>query len=140
MPAEPLDQLGAAREDACLRAAEELVAREADDVGAGGEARSCGRLVAYRRERTRAEVVDERQPSPRRNSCQLGQVGLLGEADDPKVRLMHPQDHRRLGAERALVVRHARTVRRPDFDESRARAHEHVGDPEAVADLDQLSA
>ncbi len=53
---------------------------------------------------------------------------------------MHPQDHRRLGAERTLVVRHPRAVRRPDLDEPGTRAGEHIGDPEAVADLDQLAA
>jgi len=33
-----------------------------------------------------------------------------------------------------------RPVRRPDLDEPRAGAREHVRDPEAVADLDQLAA
>ena len=47
---------------------------------------------------------------------------------------------RRVRADRALVVGGARAVGRPDLDESRARAREHVGDPEAVADLDQLAA
>ena len=140
MPAEPLDQVGAADEDPGLRAAEELVAREADEVGAGGEARRGGRLVADRRERARAEVVDERQPGAGRDRGELRERGLLGEADDPEVRLVHAQDHGRLGADRALVVRRPGAVRRPDLDEPRARAGEHVGDPEAVADLDQLAA
>ena len=45
-----------------------------------------------------------------------------------------------VGADRALVVLRARAVRRPDLDEPRTRAREHVGDAEAVADLDQLAA
>ncbi len=40
----------------------------------------------------------------------------------------------------ALVVGGARAVRRPDLDQARAGAREHVGDAEAVADLDQLAA
>ena len=40
----------------------------------------------------------------------------------------------------AFVVGRARAVRRADLDEPRARAREHVGDAEAVADLDQLAA
>ena len=48
MAAEPLDELGAADDDPGLRPAEQLVAREADEVGAGGEARARGRLVAER--------------------------------------------------------------------------------------------
>ena len=53
---------------------------------------------------------------------------------------MHAQEQRRLRPDRALVVGRARPVRRPDLDEARARAREHVGDAEAVADLDQLAA
>ena len=44
------------------------------------------------------------------------------------------------GPDRALVVGGARPVRRADLDEPRAGAREHVGDAEAVADLDQLAA
>ena len=53
---------------------------------------------------------------------------------------MHAEQQRRLGPDRALVVGGARAVRRPDLDEARAGAREHVGDAEAVADLDQLAA
>ena len=64
----------------------------------------------------------------------------LLEADDAEVRLVDAQEKRRLRADRVLVVGGARAVRRPDLDEPRARAREDVGDPEAVADLDQLAA
>ena len=37
MPAEPLDEVGPAGDDARLRTAEQLVAGEADEVGAGRE-------------------------------------------------------------------------------------------------------
>lgn len=53
---------------------------------------------------------------------------------------MHPQDERRLRPDRRLVVLDARPVRRPHLAESGAGAGEHVGNPEAVADLDQLTA
>ena len=46
MAAQPLDEVGAPDDDAGLRPAEELVAGEADEIGAGGEARRGGRLVA----------------------------------------------------------------------------------------------
>ena len=39
----------------------------------------------------------------------------------------------------ALVVGRARPVRRPHLAQPRAGAREHVRDPEAVADLDQLA-
>ena len=53
---------------------------------------------------------------------------------------MHAQQQRGVGPDRALVVGRAGAVRRPDLDEAGARAREHVGDAEAVADLDQLAA
>ena len=57
--------VGAPDDDPGLRAAEELVAREADEVGSRGEARGGGRLVAEVEQRAGAEVVDERQPGSR---------------------------------------------------------------------------
>ncbi len=53
---------------------------------------------------------------------------------------MDAQKRGGLGPDRAVVVRRARPVRRPDLDHARARAREDVGDAEAVADLDQLAA
>ena len=53
---------------------------------------------------------------------------------------MDPEDGARVRPDRSLVVGGARSVRRPDLDEARTRAGEHVGDAEAVADLDQLAA
>ena len=140
MPAEPLDEVGAADDDPGLRPAEELVAREADEVGAVRDARRCRRLVPEVEQRPGAEVVDEREPGARRDPGELPCRDGLGEADDAVVRLVHPEDRRRVGADRALVVGRARAVRRPDLDHPRARAGEDVGDPEPVADLDQLAA
>ena len=71
MPAQPLDELRAADDDPRLRPAEQLVAGEADEVGAGGEARGGGRLVADVEERAGAEVVDEREPGSLRDPRQL---------------------------------------------------------------------
>ena len=141
MPPQPLDQVGAAGEDPGLRPAEQLVAREADEVGAGGEARRRGRLVADRR---RARPSRDRRRAAALRCCassaSSAELGLLGEADDAEVGLVHAQDDGRLGADRPLVVRDPGAVRGPDLDEPRARAGEHVGNPEAVADLDQLAA
>ena len=67
MAAESLDEVGAADDDPGLRAAEELVAREADEVGAFGDARRRRRLVTEVEQRARAEVVDEREPGGRRD-------------------------------------------------------------------------
>ena len=139
MPTQPLDQVGAAGEDPRLRAAEQLVAREAHDVG--------HRLRGSRPPSTRRRSPTARPSRGRRRVAAppvslhpraVGQSRLLGESDDAKVRLVDPQDRRSLRADRALVVGDPRAVRRPDLDEAGSRAREHIGDPEAVADLDQL--
>ena len=140
MPAQPLDELGAADDDPRLRPAEQLVAGEADEVGAGGQALARRRLALEVDEHAGAEVVHERQAVPPGDRGQLGHRRLLGEADDAEVRLVHAQQHGRLGADRALVVGGTRAVRRADLAQPRAGAGEHVGDAEAVADLDQLAA
>ena len=101
---------------------------------------SCGgRLVVQGDERARAEVVDERQFVTARDRCELGGLRLLGEADDAEVRLVDPQQEPGLRADRGLVVGGAGAVRGADLDQPGARAGEHFGNPEAVADLDQLA-
>ena len=141
MAAQTLDQVGATDDDPRLRPAEQLVAREAHEVRSAGEARRRGRLVTRQFEqRARAEIVDERQAVPLRDRGELAERGLLGEADDAEVRLVDAQQRGGLGPDRTLVVGRTGAVRRSDLDEACSRAREHVGDPEAVADLDQLAA
>ena len=53
---------------------------------------------------------------------------------------MHAQQHGGFRADGPLVVGGACPVRRSHLDEACARAREHVGNAEAVADLDQLAA
>ena len=61
MAAQTLDEVGPAGDDPRLRPAEQLVAREADEVGAGRERRRDGRLALEVGQRAGAEVVDERE-------------------------------------------------------------------------------
>jgi len=77
---------------------------------------------------------------PPRDRRELLEPGLLGEADDPEVGLVHAQQERGAGPDGGLVVGGARAVRRPDLDETGTGSREHVGYAEAVADLDQLAA
>src|SRR6185436_16657439 len=109
MPSQPLDELGAADDDPRLRAAEQLVAGEADEVGSGLQALARGRLVAERQaaaceERARAEVVDERQAMYAGDPNEVGEPRLLCEADHSEVRLVDAEQQRRLRADRAVVV------------------------------------
>ncbi len=77
---------------------------------------------------------------PARHRHELRECRLLGEADKPEVRLVHAQEQRRFRPDRALVVGSAGAVRCADLDEARTGAREHVGDAEAVADLEELAA
>ena len=138
--AQALDEVRAPEDDPRLRAAEQLVAREADEVGAARERVARRRLVPEVEQRAGAEVVDEGEPVARGDRCELAQLRPLLEPDEPEVRLVHAQQQRGLGPDRGLVVRRARPVRRPDLDQPRSRPGQHVGNAEAVADLDQLAA
>ena len=112
VPPQRLDEVGAADDDPGLRAAEQLVAGEADEIGArrpgspSRTARPRGAPARPSRGRRRAAAV---APRDRR---ELGDRRLLGEADDAEVRLVHAQEHGRLRADRPLVVGGARAVRR----------------------------
>src|SRR5262249_27610740 len=118
MAPQTLDELRGPDDDPRLWPAEELVAREADELGAGLEALPDRRLVLDPEQRSRSEIVDERQRVPLRDLRQLRDRWLLREPDEPEVRLVHPQHDRGVRSDRPLVVGRARPVRRPDLDEA----------------------
>jgi hypothetical protein len=106
-----------------LRAAEQLVAREADEVGA---ARGSPPASARRRrgERAGAEVVDERHVVATRD---LGELGTRLRAAPRSRRRGSSTVHRAgggavSGPDRALVVRTRGCVRRPDPRRAGARS------------------
>jgi hypothetical protein len=116
-----------------------LAVEAARDVLARGRLRLSLREAVLGKD-TGTEVVEQRHAVPAGDCGEIGELRQLREADDPKVRLVHPQQERRLRTDRLLVVPGARAVRRADLDEPGTRARQHVGDAEAVADLDQLAA
>ena len=133
-------EVGSADDDARLRAAQQLVARERRRR-ARRSPRS-PRAVGSSPTSTSApgaEVVHEHEAVPLRDARELLHPRLLGEADDAEVGLVHPQEDGRPLADRALVVGQPGAVGRAHLDEPRAGAREDVGDAEAVADLDQLA-
>ena len=143
MPAHRLDRLGLADGDAGLRTAQQLVAAEGDDVGAGGHALARRRLLAEQLqvgERAAAEIVDEHALVGRGEPGELGERRLRGEAHDAVVAGVHAQHRLGLLAPGALEVAQVGPVRRADLDESGAALAQDVGDAEAVADLDELAA
>ena len=102
MAPKTLDELAAADDDPSLRPAEQLVAREADQVGARRQRVARRGLVLELDQHARAEVVDHRQPMCPADADELCEPGLLGEADDAEVRLVNPEQERGLGTDRML--------------------------------------
>ena len=134
-----------------LRAAEQLVAAERHERGAGGERLAGGRLAGQPRrraagepraggvEQARADVGHdrhaERRPARRPATC-------LDEAVDPVVRRVHLEHERDVGAGRAIarcVVGEAGAVGGADVDQPGAGLLHHLGHAEAAADLDALA-
>ena len=143
---EPRDEVGATDDEPGLRPADELVAAERHEVGAGRQALAGHRLVGQPERRrveqgAAAQVVDDDRAVAMGELGDRGRVGRLGEAGHREVRGVDPQDDPRAPVgERRLEVRGARPVRRPDLDEPRAGAADDLGDAHAAADLDELAA
>src|SRR3954452_8808932 len=138
MPPARGDRLRRPHEQARLRAAEELVAAEADDGRAGPPRAAHGRLAGQQLEvvveDARAGVVDHRDAE----RAQLLDADLLDEADGAEVRLVRPQD----GADAVPAVpAGGRVVGQPRafggaaLYEPRPGLPDDLGDAEAAADL-----
>ena len=143
--ADARDELAAADDEAGLRAAEQLVAREGDEVGALGDRLGDGRLARQAvggevDEGAGAEVVDERHAVVMGDPRQFGRRHRLGEALDPVVGGVDLQDQPGLGTERAGIVAGVGAVGGADLDEPGAGTRHDVGHAEGAADLDQLAA
>src|SRR5262245_66562386 len=104
MTPDPVQRVAPARDDACLRSAEQLVAAEADDVGAGGDALGHDRLVAQRLGQVRtigppepaaAEIFGDGHREPLAERSELTYRRPLGKAENPEVGRMHAQDEGR---------------------------------------------
>jgi hypothetical protein len=65
---------------------------------------------------------------------------LLGESDDPEVRLVNAEQRRGLLSDSRFVVGRAGAVRRPHLTQPGAGARQNLGNAKSVADLDQLAA
>ena len=125
MRAELGDARRAADDDAGLRTAEELVATERDDIGAGRHRlRHClfAREPKARRveECATAEIVDERDAALACERRQRTVIRRRDEAGHFEVARVHAKDRCGALADRARVVLHVRAVRRADLDELRA--------------------
>ena len=87
----------AADDEPGLRAAEQLVARERDQIGAVGDGFRDGRLVREPEtrqinQRSRAEIVHERHTTRAGKCRELARIDLGGEAFDAVVRGVNLED------------------------------------------------
>src|SRR5262249_21909862 len=142
---EPRDTRAPADDDAGLRPAEELVARERHEVHARGHRFLDGRLVRKAprpqvEERTGAEALHPGKAPLGPELDELARRPRGGEADDAVVGRVDLEQERGVGGDRVGVVAQVSPVRRAYPAEPRATAEHDVGDPELTADLDQLAA
>jgi hypothetical protein len=139
------DEFGAADDDAGLRPAEQLVAAEGHQIGAGVERlhrRRLARQAVFGEvdERPAAEVYGEGQ------AVAVGEFGQFGFADGRREALdrivggMHLHQHRRARADGGREIGKVGPVRRADLDQLAARARHDIRHAEGAADLDQLAA
>jgi hypothetical protein len=139
VPAQLLDEVRPAEHQPALRPAEQLVAGRGHQVGAGPQGGGRGRLVGQprvRRQQPRPDVHHHGHWQGR----ELGDRHGRRETGDQEVRGVHLQHERGLVVDRSGVVREPHPVRRTHLAEARTHRLQQLGDPEAVADLDQLPA
>ncbi len=139
-----MDQLVVAGDDARLRAAQQLVAAERDEIHASFEALLGARLVHAEwpqvRHAAAAEVFVEGDVVLSGQGGQLVQRGLLGETGDAEVGMVDGEDEGGVVVDGLAVVVEMGLVGGADFAEDGAGAGHDVGNAEAFADLDELSA
>ena len=138
------DEIGPTRDDAGLRAAQQLVAAEGDEIRTRGERFARGRLVGETEalelhERAAPEVVDPREPVFARERRKPGRLGRGREPLHLVVAGVHGHDRTGAPTHRALEVREVGTVRGPHLHEPAASPSHELGDPERPPDLDELS-
>ena len=128
-----------------MRTAQQLVAAEEHQVGAGDNAVAGDRFAlkaetAEVDERTAADVVNYRQAVLFAQTDQVSQGHGLSETRDAIVARMHLHECPGIGADGLLVVGQARDVSRPNLAQHGAADRHDFRNAKATADLDQLPA
>ncbi len=142
---DPGDQVRPTNDQTGLRSTHELVTAERDQVRTGLESLARRWLVreAIRHgveERAAAEVVDDDRAVEVRKLREGARIRRFDEARLGEVGRMDAQDDGRAAlGEGRLEVGRSRPVGCPDLDETSPGTADHVGDPDATADLDELA-
>jgi hypothetical protein len=135
----------AADEDAGLRAAQELVAAEEDEVGAGLDAAAGQRFtgeaeLAEVDQGAAADVVDDGDATAASERDERFDPDRFGEADNAKVAGMDAHEGAGVFADGRRVVVEAGAVGGADLAQAGAGGGHDLGQSKAAADLDELSA
>ena len=134
-----------AEQDAGLRPAQQLVARERDSIDAAGERLGHGRLAREPpprevEQQAAPQIEQTRDPGGARDRGDLLRRHVGGETRDLKVGAVHLEEQSRGGSDRTLVILAVGAVRRPDLDELRPGPRHDIGNAERSTDLHQLAA
>jgi hypothetical protein len=145
MTAEDLHVLCAARDDAALGPAEQLIAAEEREVDAGGDALLHGGLVGEPEvrgidEAAAAQVIEKHESAFAHEAGEVRQRRFSREPDDAEIRGVHAQDGGRLRRDGICVIAGVCAVGGADLDEPGAALPHDVGDAEAATDLHSLAA
>ena len=140
----PGDEVGPPDDEPGLRAADELVAAERHEVGAGRQPLGGERLVPepVRRgveERPGPQVVDDDRAMAVGQLGERARVGRVGEPRHREVGRVDAEDGPSPGGERVGEVLGRRPVRRADLDQPSPGAPDDVRDPDPAPDLDELA-
>ena len=144
VPANAFDEISLACDDASLRAAEELIAAKRNDI------RACGKTFARNGlgdavgseigEAAGAEVLVNGDFGALAERSEFFERGALGEAGNAEIRGVDAKKEARAFVDGALVVADPRAIRRAYFVKDGATFGHDLGDAEAVADFDKLTA
>ncbi len=139
------DQFPAADHEAGLRPAEQLVARESDEVGAVGHGFRHRRFVRETEarqidQRAGTEIVNERNVMLLRQRGEFARRHLLGEAFDAVVGGVNLQNEPGLRANGCGVILLVCAVGGADLDQPGPCPRHDLRQAERAADLDQFAA
>ena len=144
MALQDLDPLLFTQDNSCLGAAQQFIARKADDIHTCLDAVHDGGLVvdAQRlqiKETTRAQILDDRQAGLFAQFHQFLQGNTFGKAHDAEVGGMHLQQGTGILADGSFVVPQVGFVGGAHLPERAAALLHNFGDAERAADLHQFS-
>ena len=89
---------------------------------------------------TPTQIVSHRYAGVATELHQLGQLYRSGEPPHPVIAFVNDENHRRLCADRPLVVLYMRAIGGPHLSNTGAAGRDDVGNSEGTADLDELPA